>query len=121
MTLTCEGCSYPVEEYADETERVGKCCHNLASPWHMTREGLYVGTTPPGEEPEDHDEDTSEPECASCGRTEFEARCTETVWRGVYDSGGTLFVGDSFDNDVTETRIVCETCGERYHGAWEYE
>lgn len=118
--LTCHGCSYPVEEYVDEDSCLGKCCFNLASPWYMTREGLYTGTTPRGEEPEDHDE-RGEPECGSCGNSSFEAIEEQTVWLSVREDGGTLYVGDRLDSGTNSSRIVCESCGDRYDGRWEYE
>jgi hypothetical protein len=120
MTLTCEGCSYEVEEYADEEARVGRCCHNLAAPWHRGREGLYTETTPRGEEPEDLD-GSGEPECSHCGSTTFEYLEEQTVWRSVLADEGTLYVGDSYDSYTSATRLQCESCGEQYHGNWEYE
>lgn len=119
-TLSCAGCSDPIEEYADEDSLLGRCCANLPAPWHMGRDGYYTETTPRGEEPEDHD--STEPECASCGSTSFE--CVERLrsWRYVNaDDDGVLYIGDSYDTDVTESSIECAHCSTQYHGRWEYE
>lgn len=120
-TLTCSLCSDPIDENLGGAFPVGKCCHNLPAPWHMGRGGYYTQTTPRDEDPEDLDEETTEPECVSCGRSSFECLERQRSWRYVNESDGQLLIGDEYDCDTIETVIRCEHCSEPYVGRWEYE
>lgn len=128
VQLYCENCSDPVD-VVDEDHH-GRCCQNLAYPWHRGSDGLYTQPSDSRDaQAEDEDEDRDQrPACPHCGNRRFVIHARE--WRQIAltttvsgldnenESDSTLWYDHSdFDDDgTTDTngfeiyRVVCLDC-----------
>jgi len=140
----CANCSDPVGS-VDE-HGVGRCCHNLANPWHRGRDGLYTvpSYSVDAADEDEHDDgnadtqDDTRPECPSCGFRQFVIRAAEsrrmalsqTVsgLNDLYEDATLWYEIDDFEDDETTNTydfvvqgVICGRCRSDVTGVFDVQ